>query len=107
MRWTSKTLSLLMAVGIALISLMTSVIAVGGAAAAPVKVAAPGCSTVTAVLYRGAWYCPGTALGLYDNACGIGKRVVLKAPIASTSGTTARVQVIIPCRAEYCGALIR
>jgi hypothetical protein len=58
MRWTSKTLALLMAVGIALISLMTSVIAVGGAAAAPVKVAAPCCSTGTAVLYRGAWYCP-------------------------------------------------
>lgn len=104
---TSKTSSLLMAVGVALISLVTSVIAVGGAAATPVNVAAPGCSTGTAVSYRGAWYCPGTPLGVYDNAYGMGTRVVLKATIASTSGTTARVQVVIPCRASYCGALIK
>jgi hypothetical protein len=67
----------------------------------------PSCTTGTAVPYRGAWYCPGTALGIYDNAYGMNTRVVLKDTIASTSGTTAKVQIVIPCRASYCGALIK
>ena len=104
MRRTHNRSSRLFVVGLALVSL----IAVGGvAAAAPVNVAASNCSTGTAVSYRGAWYCPGTPLGVYDNSYGMGTRVVLKATIASTSGTTAKVQVVIPCRASFCGALIK
>jgi hypothetical protein len=106
-RRTHKTSSLLMAASVALMSLVTTVISVGVAAAAPVNVAAPSCSTGTAVSYRGAWYCPGTALGVYDNAYGMDTRVVLTATIASATGTTARAQIVIPCRASYCGALIK